>query len=164
MAPVAEIQTRVLESIANVSHEGINFSQKFDDTIYFIDEFNSGSIYKFVMKTAGDYTVGQTFVLSVDAFLPTGGLPAANYNQQPAGVVREGEATWVAITDANGVPLPGITNPFRDGPSDDPRTNSETLGGRPAADDAGATPYGRPEDMSVSRLANGNEVLFVAVT
>jgi hypothetical protein len=164
MAPVAEIQSRVLESIANVSHEGINFSQKFDDTIYFIDEFNSGSIYKFVMKTAGDYTVGQTFVLSVDAFLPTGGLPAANYNQQPAGVVREGEATWVAITDANGVPLPGITNPFRDGPSDDPRTNSETLGGRPAADDAGATPYGRPEDMSVSRLANGNEVLFVAVT
>jgi hypothetical protein len=164
MAPVAEIQSRIVESIANVSHEGINFSQKFDDTIYFIDEWNSGSIYKFVMKTPGDYSVGQTFVLSVDAFLPSGGLPAANYNQQPAGVIREGAATWVPLTDANGVALPGITDPFRDGPTNDPRTNSNTMGGRPAADDAGGTPYGRPEDMSVGRNSSGNEVLYVAVT
>ena len=164
LAPADQIQSRVLESIANVSHEGINFSDKFKDTIYFIDEWNSGSIYKFVMKKAGDYTVGQTFVLSVDAFLASGGIAAANYNQQPAGVVREGAATWVALTDADGNPLPGITNPFRDGPTNDPRTNSNTMGGRPAADDAGGTPYGRPEDMSVSRLANGNEVLYIAVT
>jgi hypothetical protein len=164
MAPADQIQSRVLESIANVSHEGINFSQKFDDTIYFIDEWNSGSIYKFVMKEAGDYTVGQTFVLSVDAFLPSGGIPAANYNEQPAGVVREGAATWIPLTDASGVPLPGITDPFRDGPTNDPRTNNDTMGGRPAADDAGATPYGRPEDMSVTRASNGNEMLVIAVT
>ncbi|QJE97449.1 alkaline phosphatase PhoX [Luteolibacter luteus] len=164
MAPPAEIQSRVLESIANVSHEGVNFSSKFEDTIYFIDEFNSGSIYKFVMKKAGDYTVGQTFVLSVDSFLSSGGKPAEDWNQQPAGVVREGAATWVPLTNESGTPLPGITNPFRDGPPNDPRTSTDVFGGRPAADDAGGTPFGRPEDMSVSRLTNGNEVLFVAIT
>lgn len=164
LAPADQIQSRVLESIANVAHEGINFSLKFNDTLYFIDEFNSGSIYKFVMKTPGDYTVGQTFVLSGDAFLSSGGVANKDWNQQVAGVMREGAATWVPLTDELGTPRPGITNPFRDGVSNDPRTNSNTLGGRPAADDAGGTPYGRPEDVSVGRLANGNEVLYVAVT
>jgi len=164
MAPVGQIQHRVLESIANVSHEGINFSNKSRNTIYYIDEWNSGSIYKFVMKKQGDYTVGQTFVLRVNDFLPSGGVAAANYNQQPVGVIREGIATWVPLTNANGVPLPGITNPFRDGPTNDPRTSNDTMGGRPAADDVGGTPYGRPEDMVVTRLANGNEVLYIAIT
>jgi len=163
MAPAAEIQSRVLESIANVSHEGINFSTKFEDTIYFIDEYNSGSIYKFVMKNKGDYTVGQTFVLSVDAFLSSGGVPSKDYNQQAVGVIREGAATWLPITDTAGNPLPGITDPFRDGRSALP-ADPTCFGGRPAADDAGGTPYGRPEDVSVGKLANGNEVIFVAVT
>ncbi|WP_367874720.1 alkaline phosphatase PhoX [Luteolibacter sp. Populi] len=154
LADATQIQHRVLESIPNVAHEGINFSEKFKDTIYFIDEFNSGSIYKFVMKTPGDYTAGQTFVLSVDSFLPCGGNPAQDWNQQPAGTARTGPATWVPLTDKNGVPLPGISDPFAD----------VGLGGRRAADDAGGTPYGRPEDMSVSRSNNGNEMVFVAVT
>lgn len=154
LAPVGEIQHRVLESIPNVAHEGINFSEKFKDTIYFIDEFNSGSIYKFVMKTPGDYTVGQSFVLSVDGFIAAGGNPATDWNQQPAGALRTGNATWIPLTDKDGVPLPGISDPFAD----------TTLGGRKAADDAGGTPFGRPEDMSVSRASNGNEMLFVAVT
>lgn len=164
MAPVGQIQHRVLESIANVSHEGINFSVKYRNTIYFIDEWNSGSIYKFVMKRVGDYTVGQTFVLRVDNFLSSGGIAAANFNQQPAGVQREGAATWVPLTDGNGQPLPGVTNPFRDGPTNDPRTNSDTMGGRPAADDVGATPYGRPEDMVVTLLPNKREIIYVAIT
>lgn len=163
LAPAAEIQSRVLESIANVAQEGINFSSKFDNTIYFIDEWNSGSIYKFVMKNKGDYTVGQTFVLSVDAFLASGGIASKDYNQQAAGVIREGAATWLPLTDTEGNPLPGITNPFRDGRSTSP-ADPNCLGGRPAADDAGATPYGRPEDMAVGKLANGNEVIYVAVT
>ncbi|MFN0125192.1 MAG: alkaline phosphatase PhoX [Verrucomicrobiales bacterium] len=164
LAPSDQIQSRVLESIANVAHEGINFSLKFNDTLYFIDEWNSGSIYKFVMKTPGDFTVGQTFVLSVDAFLSSGGVANKDWSQQAAGVVREGAATWVPLTDRVGRPRRGITNPFRDGVSNDPRTNTNTLGGRPAADDVGATPYGRPEDASVGRLANGNEVIYIAVT
>ena len=154
MAPADQIQHRVLESIPNVAHEGINFSQKFKDTIYFIDEFNSGSIYKFVMKTPGDYTVGQSFVLSVNAFASSGGNPALDWNQQAAGVVREGEATWVPLADEDGVPLPGISDPFLD----------NGLGGRAAADSAGATPFGRPEDMSVGRKNNGNEMVYVAIT
>ncbi len=163
LAPAAEIESRVLESIANVSHEGINFSTKFEDTIYYIDEYNSGSIYKFVMKNKGDYTVGQTFVLSVDAFLSSGGVPSKDYNQQAAGVIREGAATWLPITDTEGNPLPGITDPFRDGRSTSP-ADPTCFGGRPAADDVGGTPFGRPEDVSVGKLANGNEVLYVAVT
>jgi hypothetical protein len=160
LAPADQIQSRVLNSIANVSHEGINFSEKFDDTIYFIDEYNSGSIYKFVMSTPGDYTKGQTFVLSVDDFISTGGNPVANYNSGPnATASRTGLATWLPLTDKDGVPLPGIADPFVDG-----STGSATLAGRKAADDAGGTPYGRPEDMSVSRLTNGREVIYVAVT
>jgi hypothetical protein len=160
LAPADQIEHRELNSIANVSHEGINFSQKFDDTIYFIDENNSGSIYKFVMSTPGDYTKGQTFVLSVDAFLSSGGNPAANYNSGAnATATRTGTATWLPLTDEDGVPLPGISDPFVNGP-----VGSASLAGRKAADDAGGTPFGRPEDMSVSRLSNGREVLFIAVT
>ncbi|MGE9269908.1 MAG: alkaline phosphatase PhoX [Verrucomicrobiales bacterium] len=151
--PVEEIQTRVLDSIANVSHEGINFSKKFDDTIYFVDENHSGSIYKFVMATPGDYTVGQTFVLSVDAFT---GNSAENYSTDD---VRTGEATWIPLTDEVGNTLPGLTDPFVDdlnNPGDRP--------GRTAADEAGGTPYGRPEDMAISRLKNGREVLYFTAT
>lgn len=160
MAPANQIQFRVLESIANVSHEGINFSNKYKNTIYFVDEYNSGSIYKFETRKTGDYTVGQTFVLSVDAFAGSGGNAALNYNQGVnAAATRFGAATWLPITDLYGVPLPGVPNPFQDG-----LAGSPTLGGRAAADFIGGTPYGRPEDMTVSRLANGNEVLYVAVT
>lgn len=160
MAPVQDIQYRVLESIANVSHEGINFSNRYRNTIYYIDEWNSGSIYKFVMKKTGDYTVGRTFVLSVDAFASTGGVASENWNSTAnAAATRFGAATWIPLTDLNGNPLPGISDPFLDG-----RAGAADLGGRKAADDAGGTPYGRPEDMTVSRLANGNEVLYVATT
>lgn len=158
------IQVRELESIANVAHEGINFSKKDPKVIYYVDEWNSGSLYKFVMKHKGDYTSGQTFVLSVDDFLPSGGRPEAHWNEQPEGTVRTGPATWIPLTDSLGNPLPGITNPFRNGPSNDPRTHADTRGGRPAADDAGATPFGRPEDMEITRLRNGHEALYVATT
>jgi hypothetical protein len=115
LADANQIQSRVLESIANVSHEGINFSKRYDNVIYYIDEWNSGSIYKFVMTKRGDYTKGQTFVLSVNAFASSGGDATKNWNAQAEGTVREGEATWVAITDENGNQLPNVTNPFFDG-------------------------------------------------
>lgn len=157
-----DIVIRELESIANVSHEGINFSEQDDRVIYYIDEWNSGSIYKFVMSRPGDYTSGQTFVLKVDAF---NGNPADLWND-PSNInePRTGTATWVPLTNWLGIPLPGISDPFRNGPTDDPRTNPDTLGGRGAADDAGGTPYGRPEDMEVARLRNGREVLYICMT
>ena len=164
-ADVADIQYRELNSIANVAHEGINFSEKYRDTIYYIDEWNSGSIYKFVMKNKGDYTVGQTFVLSVDDF---NGEPADLWNEASnQNAPRTGYATWVPITDNLGNPLPGISDPFRNGPTNDPRTNVDTRGGRIAADDAGATPYGRPEDMEVATLGKGRnkkEVIYFTAT
>ena len=57
-------------------------------------------------EQAGDYTVGQTFVLSVDAFISSGGVASMDYNQQAAGVIREGVATWLPLTDAVGVRFP----------------------------------------------------------
>lgn len=157
-APAEEIEARVLDSIANVSHEGINFSKRFKDTIYYVDENNSGSIYKFVMSKAGDYTKGQTFVLSVDGFE---GAAAENWNSATnAATVRTGEATWVALTDKNGVPLPGISDPFLDDYAD-----VNVRAGRTAADDGGGTPFGRPEDMAVSTLRRGNrEVIYFTAT
>jgi len=163
-ADPVDIQIRELDSIANVAHEGINFSKKFDDVIYFIDEYNSGSIYKFVMSEAGDYTSGQTFVLSVDAFSAGGGNAADDWNAESNdGIPRTGPATWVPLTDIDGIALPGITDPFRNGPPvghDIPGV----LGGRPAADDAGGTPYGRPEDTEVGKNKRQREVLYFTAT
>ena len=157
-----DIVVRELQSIANVAHEGINFSLQDPRVLYYVDEWNSGSIYKFVMKKRGDYTKGQTFVLKVDAFA---GNAADMWDEASnVGQPRVGMATWVPLTDVNGKPLPGVTDPFRNGPTDDPRFSDITRGGRPAADDVGGTPYGRPEDMEVGRLKNGREVVYVAVT
>lgn len=161
MAPVEDIEVRELNSIANVAHEGIMFSEMDERIFYYVDEWNSGAIYKFVTKRKGDYNKGQTFVLSVDAFA---GDSSANWNEGVnANSERTGYASWVAITDKNGKPLTS-TDPFRNGPTADPRSNPDTRGGRGAADEAGATPYGRPEDVEVGKLASGNEVLYVAVT
>lgn len=159
-AEPADIQIRELESIANVAHEGLRFSAD-EQTIYFVDEWNSGSLYKFVMAQKGDYTQGQTFVLKVDAYA---GNAADNYNEGTnTTATRTGTATWVPLTDAQGVPLTSV-DPFRNGPTNDPRTATDTRGGRPAADEVGATPYGRPEDMEIGRLANGHEVMYVTAT
>jgi uncharacterized protein len=161
------VDYRVLESVAKVSHEGIQFSQKFANrVIYYIDEWNSGSIYALVLKKPGDYAGGgKTFVLSVDAFAPSGGDPAANWDEgSNATAARHGLATWVPLTNWNGKSLPGVRDPFVDGPTDDPRTNPDTRGGRGAADDVGGTPYGRPEDMEVGVLPNGHEILYITVT
>ncbi|WP_308364286.1 MULTISPECIES: alkaline phosphatase PhoX [unclassified Microbulbifer] len=161
LAPADQIQARELESIPNVAHEGLRFSLD-ERTLYFIDEWNSGSVYKLVFNDKDEYEAGgQTFVLAVDAF---GGDAAANWNEGiNANATRTGAATWVPITDGDGNPLTE-TDPFRNGPTDDPRSNPDTRGGRGAADEVNGTPFGRPEDMEIGRLANGNEVMYFAAT
>jgi hypothetical protein len=141
---------RVLDAFPLVAHEGIGFSERWPNkVVYFVDENRSGSIYKMVWKKQGDYTKGQTFVLSVDDFLDD---PSLEYYDTTS--PRVGKATWVPITNKNGKLKPAITNdPF-----------SEPFGGRQAADDVGGTPYGRPEDVEVGKLANGNEVLYFVAT
>lgn len=155
MAPADEIEYRELHSIANVSHEGINFSEKFLRPIYYIDEDNSGSIYRFMRTDPEDYTKGQTFVLAVDGFE---GDASANWNSGVnSGEPRTGLGRWVPITDYWGNTLPGFTNPFK-------VTEGNIRPGRTTADEAGGTPYGRPEDMEVGRLKNNNEVVYFAAT
>jgi hypothetical protein len=136
--------------IPAVAHEGLRFDSH--GVLYFIDEDNSGSIYKFVPYRKNRLDRGQSFVLKVDAFT---GNPAQNWNSATnIATVRSGLATWVPITDARGNALTAA----------DPFEFVTTTGGRAAADEAGGTPYGRPEDMSVGTLASGNEVIYCAVT
>lgn len=157
--PVEGMDWRVLNTIALVSQEGINFSQlpaNQNKVIYYIDEDNSGSIYKLVLANAGDYTgPGQTFVLRDADNLHVGN---ANFNSGVNNTLsnRTGPAVWVPITDAAGVPLTP-TNPFVSG-------GSATRPGRNAADEVNGTPYGRPEDVAIGKLPNGNEAIYFAAT
>ncbi|MCB9333738.1 MAG: esterase-like activity of phytase family protein [Lewinellaceae bacterium] len=144
MAASEQPQVHWVSSIPSVSHEGLKFDGA--GNLYYIDENNSGSIYKFVPKNAGDLSKGQSFVLAVDAF---NGDPSANWNDAAnTAAPRLGAATWVAITDADGHPLT-TANPF----------DYANYGGRLAADEVNATPYGRPEDLEVV----GN-FLYCAIT
>ena len=150
MAAPADIVKRELHRIPNVSQEGINFSLRYKDTIYLVDENNSGSIYKVVFSNPADYTAAaQVFALKVDAYTGSANL---DWNHATNVANRTGDATWVPLTDANGITLSGVSDPFI------------PFGGRAAADSVGATPYGRPEDMVVSRLANGREIIYVCNT
>jgi hypothetical protein len=163
--------------IANVSHEGINFSlKKSNEVIYFIDEDRSGSIYKMEFATPGDYAGGgTTYVLQADNY--TGDV-VPNWDDSDSGnsnpvvlASRFGPATWIPLTDAAGDPLPGI-NPITGasvincnaGDAEDECRDEDVRPGRVAADDAGGTPWGRPEDMAIGMLPNGNEILYTTVT
>lgn len=152
LAPADEIKIQEKNSFANVSQEGIRFSKRFKDTVYYVDEDRSGSIYKLVASD-DTFDQGQTFVLVVDNF---DGNPAENYNSETnVDKIRTGSARWVPITRRNGSALTS-TNPFQNAAS--------TRAGRIAADEVGATPFGRPEDIEVGRLSNFREVLYVAAT
>lgn len=161
MADPADIQVRELDAFANVSHEGIMFSKKHNNIVYYVDEYNSGSIYKLVLRNPSDLSAGgQTFVLYIDAFK---GDASANWNSaanksQP----RTGQGSWLALTDENGTPRTKVS-PFKNGISAGPK-NPNTFGGRLAADEVRGTPYGRPEDIEVGVLSSGHEVLYVATT
>lgn len=125
--------------LPRVSHEGLAFDAA--KNMYFIDEFNSGAIYKYSSTTPsasnGDqyFDKGQTFVLQVGA---------------------GGASTWIPITDANGQPLPGVPTVMVDGKT--------VIDGRAAADFVGGTAFNRPEDLEMQTLASGKQVLYFAAT
>jgi secreted PhoX family phosphatase len=115
--------------------------------MYFVDELNGGSIYKYTSATPTTGTTffdaGQTFVLKVGAgnnFEATGG------------------ATWVPITNATGAALPGIPTVVIGGVT--------VVDGRAAADAAGilATGFNRPEDLEIKTLPSGQQILFFNAT
>lgn len=86
-------------AVPRSSHEGLQFDMS--GNMYFVDELNGGSIYKYVpaarmhrvLSARADYfAAGQTFVLRVG----DGNTPNAS-----------GAYAWVPITDAEGDALPG---------------------------------------------------------
>jgi uncharacterized protein len=130
--------------IPRVSHEGLAFDS--DNNLYFIDEFNGGSIYKYVSSTPNDgatfFSAGETFVLKVGAGGNTDAL---------------GAATWEKITNADGsaVSADPSATVIIDGQS--------RVDGRIAADLAGGTNFNRPEDLEIKTVA-GQQVLYFAAT
>lgn len=154
LSPTGPFQVVWRTSIPAVAHEGVRLDSH--GNLYFVDEDNSGCIYKFVPTTPGDLSAGQSFVLSVDAYATDpNAAPNESWNSTANRLTnRFGPAHWVPMTDAAGTPLT-TTNPF---------VYVTANSGRIAADELLGTPYGRPEDLDFNRLANGNECLYVAIT
>jgi len=129
--------------IPRVSHEGLAFDQQ--KSMYFIDELNGGSIYKYVSANpnatnGNDYfAAGQTFAAKVNG----GG------NANAVGAI-----SWAAITDVNGAAVAGVSTVLADG----------TIDGRVSANTVGGTDYQRPEDIEIGKLANGQQVMYIATT
>ena len=139
--------------IARVSHEGLAFDSA--KSLYFIDELNGGSIYKYVSANpnaaTGDayFDKGQTFVLKVGA----GGQFEGNN-----GPAITGAASWVAITSATGTPTADTFSALSNLGG-----GSFAMDGRAAADLVGGTGYNRPEDLEIQD-ASGTQRLYFATT
>lgn len=139
--------------LPRVSHEGLAFdSQK---AMYFIDELNGGSVYKYVSAnanaTTGDqyFDKGQTFVLKVGA----GGQFEGNN-----GPAITGAATWVAITSTT-----GTANAATFSAMVNLGGGKFAMDGRAAADLVAGTGYNRPEDLEIQDVG-GNQRLYFATT
>ena len=139
-----------MSKIPATSHEGLRFDK--DQTLYFIDESNTGSIYKYVPTIKGNLTNGQSFVLRVSAYE---GNVTADWNANLTSP-RVGAAVWVPMTDINGNKITAA-DPFQ-------YNASFNQGARAVADELFGTPYGRPEDMVISTDKNGREVLYFTAT
>ena len=137
--------------VPRVSHEGLAFDK--NKSMYFVDELNGGSIYKYVSANpnatnGNDYfAAGQTFAMKVGA----GGQFEGNN-----GAAITGGASWVAITNATGGALAGVSTVLADG----------TIDGRVTADNVNVlgTGYNRPEDMEIQTLANGKQIMYFTTT
>jgi uncharacterized protein len=126
-----------------VAHEGLAFDKS--NAMYFVDELNGGSIYKYVSQTPTDgatyFSAGQTFVLKVGT--------GSNYE-------ATGGATWVPITDTAGNALPGIATVVEDGVT--------VVDGRAAADTVFGTGFNRPEDLEIQTRSDGSQILYFNAT
>ncbi len=129
--------------IPRVAHEGLAFDKA--NNLYFVDELNGGSIYRYTSATPNDgatfFDAGQTSVLKVGA--------GGNFE-------ATGAAAWVPITDASGNALPGIPT-ITDGAI-------TSVDGRAAADVVGATEFNRPEDLEIQTLADGTQRIYFGTT
>mgnify|MGYP001044195677 FL=1 len=148
LADPADIDLVHRAILPRIAHEGLAFDK--DNNLYFVDERNDSHIFKFASAkpnaTSGDdyFAAGQTFVLRVGD-----------------GTVKEatGAATWIPLTDVNGVALPGavvVTDP----------NGLAAIDGRatPKLPAFLGTRFDRPEDLEIKSLKNGRQMLFVAAT
>ncbi len=161
---------RVLSGLPLSAQEGIEFSiRRPDEVMYFIDEDRSGSIYKVTFTTPGDYSRGQTSVLSVNSYAKCvqsdGCDPAERWDRGvTAETQRTGAARWIALTDINGNALPGIQNPAENLLDASGDIIDPGFAARVAGDNVGSTPFGRPEDTTISLNRVGNEVIYFTAT
>lgn len=133
-------------AVARVSHEGLAFDKH--NSLYYIDELNGGSIYKY--SSATPTNGGSYFNGGVNAVLRVGDGNTANAN---------GSFSWVDFTDNTGAGLAGavtITDP----------NGISSVDGRATTHVAAfkGTDYQRPEDLEIQTLANGDQILYMATT
>jgi hypothetical protein len=140
---VAAINFVSLSVIPRVAHEGLSFDSQ--NNMYFVDELNGGTIYKYTSTTpttgATFFDAGQTFVLKAGA----------------VGFEQTGGATWVPITNATGGAVAGSSVTFVEG-------GKTLIDGRASAALVGATGFNRPEDLEIKTLPNGTQILFFNAT
>ena len=134
--------------LPRVSHEGLAFdSQK---SLYFIDELNGGSIYKYVSAnanaTTGDqyFDKGQTFVAKVNGGSNANAVGAIQWEAITTTTGTANAATFSAMLNLGG--------------------GNFALDGRAAANLVGGTDYQRPEDLEIQVAANGDERMYIATT
>ena len=133
--------------VPRVSHEGLAFDSA--KAMYFVDELNGGSVYKYVPTNANaangnDYFAsGQTFALRVGA-----GGQFEGVNTAPI----VGATSWQPITTASGGAIAGVSTVLGDG----------TIDGRVTADHASvlATGFNRPEDMEMQTVGGTQRLYF----
>jgi len=130
--------------LPRVAHEGLAFDK--GNSLYFVDELNGGSIYKYTSTTPnaanGDtyFAAGQSSVLRVGDGSVFGGT---------------GSATWIPMTTTTGTALAGAVT-----------ITGGTVDGRATADLAAfkGTEYNRPEDMEIQTVADGSQFIYFPTT
>ena len=105
--------------VGRMAHEGIEVGT--DGSIYVIDEFNGGSIYRFVPNSYGDLSSGQLYALRIKGLTDAQQLWGA---YDAVTNPHTGDFEWVALD-----------------------MSQVAIDARVAADNVSATEYGRPEDL-----------------
>ena len=133
-------------AVARVSHEGLAFDN--NNSMYYIDEVNGGSIYKYESKTPTNG--GAFFANGTNSVLRIGDGMTAN---------ATGSFSWVPFTDNTGLALAGAVTIV------DPN-GIQSVDGRATTNVAAykGNDYQRPEDLEIQTLANGTQILYVATT
>lgn len=138
-------------SVARVSHEGVQWDKA--GNMYFIDELNGGSLYRYTPKASFDSVLaGQAdyFAGGTNAVLRVGDGNTDN---------AVGASSWVAFTDSDGLALAGaITIVDPNGISAVDGRNTTNLASFKG------TNYQRPEDLQMQIGPNGEERLYIATT